>query len=156
MKRDFGIAGAAIFLAGVAAGALSGRAKKGRREANPVAIEDLKREIAVLNARLADQEASSAARFGQIETTVQNHAARLAEMPSTQQIVDAMEQLLSRTMASLDERLTTQASSIELLKNTVSQTDGLLERVLESLDTLQTDGESAELVDSGGVRRPAV
>ena len=49
-----------------------------------------------------------------------------------------MEQLLTRTMASLDDRLTTQAHSIEVLKSTVSQTDGLLERVLESLDSLQS------------------
>jgi uncharacterized coiled-coil protein SlyX len=47
-----------------------------------------------------------------------------------------MEQLLAKTMTSLDERLTTQAHSIEVLKTTVSQTDSLLERVLESLDSL--------------------
>ena len=40
-----------------------------------------------------------------------------------------MEQLLSKTMASLDDRLTTQAHSIEALQTTVSQTDSLLENV---------------------------
>ena len=53
------------------------------------------------------------------------------------------------TMASLDERLSSQAQSIEGLKTTVSQTDGLLERVLESLDTLQGYGEPAEVGSEG-------
>ena len=56
-----------------------------------------------------------------------------------------MEQLLAKTMTSLDERLTTQAHSIDVLKTTVSQTDSLLERVLESLDSLQTYTDPAAL-----------
>jgi len=67
-----------------------------------------------------------------------------------------MEQLLSKTMSSLDERLTTQARSIEVLKTTVSQTDSLLERVLESLDSLQSASESPELAEDGLAQRPAV
>ena len=77
-------------------------------------------------------------RFAQVETRLDEHAVKLADVPSTAQIVAAMEQLLSKTMTSLDERLTTQAHSIEALKTTVTQTDSLLERVLESLDSLQT------------------
>jgi chromosome segregation ATPase len=157
MKRDFGIAPrVAIFIAGVAAGALSSLNNKARREEDPGALRDLKRSVAELNARLAAQESSNTARFGQVEAQLQEHAAKLNEMPSTKQIVDAMEQLLSRTMSSLDERLTTQAHSIEVLKTTVSQTDSLLERVLESLDTLQSYGDSPELVESPLLQRPAV
>jgi hypothetical protein len=157
MKRDFGIAPrVAIFLAGVAAGALSGMTDKRRREADSGAIQDLKRSIAELDARLVAQQAASTAKFGQVEAQLQEHAAKLAEMPSTKQIVDAMEQLLSRTMSSLDERLTTQAHSIEVLKTTVSQTDSLLERVLESLDSLQSYGETPELVETTLTKRPAV
>jgi hypothetical protein len=55
-----------------------------------------------------------------------------------------MEQLLSKTLSQLDDRMTTQARSIEVLKTTVSQTDSLLERVLESLDSLQTFAEPTE------------
>ncbi len=66
-----------------------------------------------------------------------------------------MEQLLSKTMSSLDERLTTQAHSIEVLKTTVSQTDSLLERVLESLDSLQSYSEETEAADAL-LQRPAV
>jgi uncharacterized coiled-coil protein SlyX len=67
-----------------------------------------------------------------------------------------MEQLLSKTMTSLDDRLTTQAHSIEVLKTTVSQTDSLLERVLESLDSLQSYTDPAELSDDVLLARPAV
>jgi uncharacterized coiled-coil protein SlyX len=66
-----------------------------------------------------------------------------------------MEQLLAKTMSSLDERLSTQAHSIEVLKTTVSQTDSLLERVLESLDSLQTYTDPSELTDDVLLQRPA-
>ncbi len=133
----------AIFLAGVAAGALS-RPRRERLPADSAEIEDLKRSLADLEARLAAQETASAGKLSHIEARLEEHAARLAEIPSTAQIVAAMEQLLAKTMGSLDERLTTQAHSVDLLKTTVSQTDKLLERVLESLDSLQSYPDPAE------------
>ena len=113
--------------------------------------EELKRSLAGLEARLQEREtadevrfAAGAERFTQVESRLEEHAARLADVPSTSQIVAAMEQLLSKTMASLDDRLTTQANSIDVLKTTVAQTDSLLERVLESLDSLQTLTDPAD------------
>ena len=76
--------------------------------------------------------------FARLRRRLEEHAAKLEDVPSTSQIVAAMEQLLTKTMSSLDDRLSTQAHSIEVLKSTVSQTDSLLERVLESLDSLQS------------------
>ena len=67
-----------------------------------------------------------------------------------------MEQLLTKTMSSLDDRLSTQARSIEVLKTTVSQTDSLLERVLESLDTLQSYSDPADLSADPILSRPPV
>jgi DNA repair exonuclease SbcCD ATPase subunit len=99
----------------------------------------------------ADEE-----RFSKVETRLEEHSARLTDVPSTSQIVAAMEQLLSKTMASLDDRLTTQAHSIEVLKNTVSQTDNLLERVLESLDSLQTYTDPVEFAEDPVLSRPGV
>jgi chromosome segregation ATPase len=130
---------AAIFLAGVAAGALTlSRRERTRVSLDPAVTEELKKSIVRVEEQLTAQESAHAARFTQIENRLEEHAGKLAEVPSTAQIVAAMEQLLSKTMSSLDERLTTQAHSIEVLKTTVSQTDGLLERVLESLDSLQS------------------
>ena len=48
-----------------------------------------------------------------------------------------MDDLLAKALTGLEGRLTAQAQSIETLQATVSQTDELLERVLESLDTLR-------------------
>jgi uncharacterized coiled-coil protein SlyX len=147
MSRTIGILpGVAAFLAGVAAGVLT----SGRREhsgAGPAATLDLKRALASLETRIAAQEKVSTGRFAQIEVRLEEHAAKLADVPSTSQIVSAMEQLLTKTMASLDERLTGQARSIDTLKTTVAQTDSLLERVLESLDSLQTYTDSPELAE---------
>jgi chromosome segregation ATPase len=127
----------AIFVAGVAAGALSSRRRQ--TEGGSTDIRDLRDAVAGLESRLTAQEAASATRLTQIETRLEEHSAQLADVPSTSQIVAAMEQLLSKTMANLDDRLASQAHSFDVLKTTVSQTDGLLERVLESLDSLQSE-----------------
>ncbi len=145
----------AIFLAGIAAGALAG-SRRERSGTDRPATDEVKRSLAGLEKRLEAQEASAAARFTQIETRLDEHAAKLAEVPSTAQIVAAMEQLLSKTMGSLDERLTGQARSIEVLKTTVSQTDSLLERVLESLDSLQAYSDPAELAQDTLLKRAPV
>ena len=134
----------AIFLAGVAAAAITlPRRPGGGMDA--ATVDELKRSLAGLETRLQDRETADATRFAQVESRLEEHAARLADVPSTGQIVAAMEQLLAKTMTTLDDRLTTQAHSIEVLKTTVSQTDSLLERVLESLDTLQTYTDPADL-----------
>jgi chromosome segregation ATPase len=134
----------AIFAAGVAVAVLT-NARRGRGGIGPAAEEDLKRSIADLGSRLEAQESASATRFAQVEKRLDEHAVKLTDIPSTSQIIAAMEELLSKTMTSLDERLTTQAHSIEALKTTVTQTDSLLERVLESLDSLESYTDPAEL-----------
>jgi uncharacterized coiled-coil protein SlyX len=143
----------AIFLAGVVAGAIAGSRRE--RDYTPE-IQDLKQSLADLESRVATQNAATAGRFEQVQARLEEHTAKLADMPSTSHIVAAMEQLLSRTMTSLDERLSAQAHSIEVLKTTVAQTDGLLERVLESLDLLQSHSESADLTASSLLEKPTV
>lgn len=145
----------AIFLAGVAAAALT-RPRAERGGMDPAALDDLKKSLAGLEARLEARENADATRFGQIESRLDEHAVKLADVPSTAQIVAAMEQLLTKTMSSLDDRLASQARSIEVLKTTVSQTDSLLERVLESLDTLQSYSDPSDLAEDPLLSRPAV
>ena len=135
----------AFFLAGVAAAAVT-LPRRERAGMDSATVDALKGSLAGLEARLQSREEADEARFARVEVRLEEHAARLADVPSTSQIVAAMEQLLSKTMASLDDRLTIQARSIEVLKTTVSQTDSLLERVLESLDSLQT-GASVDLAE---------
>lgn len=150
---------AALFLAGIAAGAwtLSRREGSGM---NAVALTGLKQSLTDLQGRLDSQEAAQSVRLERIETRLDEHAVvlndhtqRLADVPSTSQIVAAMEQLLQKTMTSLDERLTTQAHSIDVLNTTVAQTDSLLERVLESLDSLQTYSEAHEVESAVAAQR---
>jgi hypothetical protein len=140
---------AAIFLAGVAAGAIA-LTRRGGGQLDAAALDGLKKSLSELDARVAEQASSQADRFGKIEIRLDEHAvrlnehtAKLSEVPTTADLVAAMENLLKSTLKPLDDRLTTQASSIELLKTTVSQTDSLLERVLESLDSLQVYSEPA-------------
>ena len=142
----------AFFLAGVAAGALTAPRKEGAGSSS-ADVRDLKASLANLENRIADHESAHANRFAQIEARLDEHASKLAEIPSTTQIVNAMEQLLARTMSTLDDRLSSQAHSIDLLKTTVSQADGLLERVLEPLDTLQNEAESPDMAEELAVRR---
>jgi chromosome segregation ATPase len=145
----------AIFAAGVAVAVLT-NSRRGRGGIDPAAEQDLKRSIADLAGRMEAQESANAIRFAQVETRLDEHASKLADIPSTSQIVAAMEQLLSKTMTSLDERLTTQAHSIEALKTTVTQTDSLLERVLESLDSLESYTDPAELAGVSVAQRAVV
>jgi uncharacterized coiled-coil protein SlyX len=153
MARDLSILPrVAIFLAGVAAGALTGGGRRQNRDS--AATKDLQVGLANLETKLAAQEATNADRFNQLEARLEQHATRLADVPSTTQIIGAMEELLSKTMTSLDHRLTVQAKSIDTLKSTVSQTDSLLERVLESLDSLQTTTDAGEIADDPLFNRP--
>lgn len=144
------VPGVAIFLAGAAVAAVA----SSRRNRGPDTTVELKRELAQLATRLETHESATEERLSRVESVVETHTSRLADVPSTSQIVAAMEQLLAKTMTSLDDRLTNQAHAIELLKTTVSQTDGLLERVLESLDTLQSTVGGADSEEESLLGRP--
>lgn len=135
MSGVFTIPRAALLLAGVAAATLTKIFKSGEAQ-----------EIAQLKQAVAELESRHETRLGQLEVVVADHEQRLNEVPSTTQIVAAMEALLSKTMTSLDERLSAQAHSIEVLKTTVSQTDELLEKVLESIDSLRQPEDEIALV----------
>ena len=124
---------AAFIVAGVAAATVTRMLTSGES-----------RQIAELKKSLADLQSRYDTRLHELELRAMDHEQRLTDVPSTTQIVAAMEALLAKTMTSLDERLSAQAHSIEVLKTTVSQTDELLERVLESIDSLrQPDDEPA-------------
>jgi chromosome segregation ATPase len=145
----------AIFLAGVATAALTMPRRENAPSGDAESLSELKKAVVELESRLKDREAADTARFEKVEAKLEEHTARLADVPSTAQIVSAMEQLLTKTMASLDDRLSSQARSIDVLRTTVSQTDSLLERVLESLDTLQGYSDSPDANDPL-LSRPAV
>src|ERR1035438_9266344 len=116
---------AAFFLAGASVAPLALPRRDRAAGMDPAQTQDLKRSLADLEtrleARMLAREATDAARLTVIESKLEEHATRLADVPSTGQIVAAMEQLLSKTMASLDDRLSTQARSIEVLKTKIGR-----------------------------------
>src|SRR5205807_1807382 len=77
----------AIFLAGVAAGAIT--LQKRKTGMDPIALDELKQSLAGLDSRLQAKEAADEARFSQVEARLEEHATRLADVPSTSQIVAA-------------------------------------------------------------------
>ena len=120
----------AVLLGGFAAGAVVRRWQAQDTAASQRSLNRLSREWKA-QVRAHDH------RLNRLEARSDAHETKLKGMPSTAQIVSAMDELLAHAMSGLDGRLTAQARSIETLQTTVSQTDELLERVLESLDTLQ-------------------
>ena len=120
----------AVLLGGFAAGAVVRRWQAQDTTASQRSLNRLSREWKA-QVRAHDY------RLDRLEARSDAHETKLKEMPSTAQIVSAMDELLAHAMSGLDGRLTAQARSIETLQTTVSQTDELLERVLESLDILQ-------------------
>ena len=120
----------AVVIGGFAAGALVRRWQAHDAPASRRSLDRLSREWKA-QVRAHDY------RLSRLEARSEAHEAKLKEIPSTAQMVSAMGELLAKAMSGLEGRLTAQARSIETLQMTVSQTDELLERVLESLDTLR-------------------
>ncbi|HLY16265.1 MAG TPA: hypothetical protein VKR61_03535 [Bryobacteraceae bacterium] len=119
----------AVLIGGFAAGTLMRRWLAGA-SAPGHALERATRE-------LKSQARAHESRISRLEARTDSHEARLKEVPSTAQLVAALDDLLAKALTGLEGRLTVQAQSIETLQMTVAQTDELLERVLESLDTLR-------------------
>jgi hypothetical protein len=125
-----------------------------RARAYAQALRELRRLVESLEARLVREESLSTDELRRLEARLEGLAMRIAETPSTSEIVAAVEKLLSRTVTRLDDSLSAQAHSIAMLKSTVSQTDALLERVLESIDSLELEGEPAVVVSQPVLENP--
>jgi uncharacterized coiled-coil protein SlyX len=120
----------AAVIGGFAAGTLVRCWQAHNTAASPRSLDRLSREWKA-QVRAHDH------RLNRLEARSEAYESRLKELPTTAQFHSAMDDLLARAMSGLESRLTAQALSIETLQSTVSQTDELLERVLESLDTLR-------------------
>ncbi len=119
--------------AGIAVGVFSAPRRRGGTDA--AALQNLKRSLTDLEDRLTSQQQAVDAHFRDIDARLEEHAAKLAQMPSTTQIVDAIEQILAKSMSSLDKRLAAQAATIEDLRTKVSQTDSFVEQFFEPQDS---------------------
>jgi len=95
------------------------------------AIASLESTVAALTARYDN-------RLAEVENRLGEHDSKLKELPTLAQVVSTMEEMLSSTMSGLDSKLGEQVRSIEVLKTTVAQSDELMERVLDSIYSLQS------------------
>jgi len=113
----------------------------GNSKATVVAVASVEATLAALTTRYDG-------RLSSLETRVGDHEAKLKELPTLAQVVTTMEEMLSSTMSGLDQKLSDQVRSIEVLRTTVSQSDELMERVLDSIYSLQshvTDNDKSEV-----------
>jgi len=94
--------------------------------------------VASLEASVAALTTRYDGRLTQLESRVGDHDAKLKEVPTLAQVVSTMEAMLSNTMSGLDQKLSEQVRSIDVLKTTVAQSDELMERVLDSIYSLQS------------------
>ena len=122
----------ALVVTGVLVGAASGLLKSA-----PSSNTTQRPSLSSLGEKILTQETRFEARMSACERRLDEHEVRLKEAPTTAQIVSAMEDLLAQTMNAVDQRLSEQRYSIENLKTTVSKSDELMERVLDSLYSLQ-------------------
>jgi uncharacterized coiled-coil protein SlyX len=94
--------------------------------------------VASLEASVASLTTRYDSRLASLESHVAEHDAKLKELPTLAQVVSTMEEMLSSTMSGLDQKLSEQVRSIDVLKTTVAQSDELMERVLDSIYSLQS------------------
>ncbi len=128
----------AILLGGVAVGIWAGRPRSSApSESTPGKAASPSTPTDTALQRLDSQQMAISDRLKALETRVDQHDVKLKEVPSAAQVVTAMEEMLATKMNALDQRISAQVRSIEVLKMTVSQTDELLEQLLESLDSLR-------------------
>lgn len=74
--------------------------------------------------------------IARLEDRVDRQDMQLRAIPSPEQIASAIDGVFERSSKALDERIAEQSRSIESLKAMVSQTDELLEKVLDSIYSL--------------------
>jgi len=118
----------AVLIGGFAAGALM---RRGQWDLSAPS-RSIERSARELQAQVRAHEH----RLKRLESRTEAHEAKLQQIPSAAELASVMDELVGKAMSGLDARLSAQAHSIETLQTTVSQTDELLERVLESLDLL--------------------
>ncbi len=141
------ICGAAFGVVAAIWKTLEGRAPSGGNfpAARPVAPRPIglarpapaaKTSVEAANRSVAAQYTALKTQIARLENRLERHDTQLLAIPSTEQIGAAVDRAFERSAKALDERFAEQASSIESLKEMVTQTDELLEKVLDSIYSL--------------------
>jgi len=120
----------------------------GAHSDNPGNSQETLAALASLEASLSSLSTRFEGRMSDLENKISEHDTKLKNVPTLTEIVSTMEQMLTGAMTGLDQKLSEQVHSIEMLKSTVSQSDELMEKVLDSIYSLQShipDGEKPEI-----------
>ena len=109
-------------------------------------IEDLAQSVAELQKRLDSAplpaEAASeridavSRRVEQLEQRLEQLVGEAPAVPPIDQILAAVEHMVAMKIAGLDERLSDQVHAIELLRNASTQTDALLQKLIQAVESL--------------------
>ncbi len=75
-------------------------------------------------------------RVDQLERLVEQTIAQTPPLPPIDQVLRAVEEMISARIGGLDQRLTDQVHAIELLRSASAQTDVLLQRLIQAVETL--------------------
>jgi hypothetical protein len=102
----------------------------GRVDACDRSLDEIRRAQEMLRASLASVELGVSA--------VRDHAARLeAGLEENARTAGRVEEALSGQIANIEQQLQVHADSMEAVRTAMSQTDDLVERVVEAFDSLQ-------------------
>ena len=87
-------------------------------------------------AAVADQLEAVTSRVEQLERRVEQLVTGVPAIPTVDQILTAVEQMVAAKIGGLDERLTNQVHAIEMLRNASVQTDALLHKLIHAVEAL--------------------
>lgn len=116
-----------------------------------VVIKVVKPDGSCWEARVEPNEMAEAGKLHQLESRLNEQAEKLRQIPTNNDLLAAMQQLLSNVMAKLDQRLSDQSHTIDILKTTINQTDELLERMMDAMAAARQTGETPDYVSEMSV-----
>jgi uncharacterized coiled-coil protein SlyX len=127
MRKDIKlISELALFMAGAL---VAGYVRSSKRPTHE--LPALRAALAEMERRVAEEASSTARRFAELDARLAEQSAKLSEIPDMKQIASAVEHAVARAMRPVEERLTAQGQAIDGLKSGISQSDTLLERILD-------------------------
>lgn len=109
--------------------------------------DTLSAAVASLESTVASWTATCDSRLTKLETRVSDHEMKLKDVPTLTQVVSTMDEMLATAMKGLDQKLAEQVRSIDTLKNTVGESDRLMEKVLDSIYSLQSQSANGDKSD---------
>lgn len=140
----------------------AGRASLGPGSLDPISarrIDELAGAVVEVQARL-DAVAPPVAAPPRLDAVTARLAAlekrveQIAGGAPVDQILAAVEHMVSDKIAGLDERLTDQLQAVELLRSASVQTDALLQKLLYAVESLGSQTEKAAAAESEGTPGP--